>query len=59
VFLHDLTHPLPAPAPRFDVDDPPALGAAPSPGADTDDVLAAAGFDENEINRLRSESVVG
>jgi alpha-methylacyl-CoA racemase len=58
VFTAAAGHPLPAPAPRFDLDRAPAPADAPEPGTHTDGILAAAGFDEAEITRLRAEAVV-
>jgi alpha-methylacyl-CoA racemase len=58
VFGVEAGHPLPAPAPRFDADVAAEPGDAPSPGAHTNEILAAAGFDEPEIDRLRADAVV-
>ncbi len=48
----------PAPAPRFDRTPPAVPSPPPVAGADTDVVLAAAGFDPDEITELRSEGAV-
>jgi alpha-methylacyl-CoA racemase len=59
VFTDDGLYPLPAPAPRFDVDLPAELAPASDPGQHTDEILSDAGFDESEISALRAEGAVG
>lgn len=49
----------PAPAPRFSGSPPQVDRPPPLPGADTDDVLARAGLNPEEIVRLRSSGAVG
>jgi alpha-methylacyl-CoA racemase len=44
---------LAAPAPRFDDDAPEAVGAAPTPGQQTDEILNGLGFTGDEIAALR------
>jgi alpha-methylacyl-CoA racemase len=58
VFSDSAGHPLPSPAPRFDTGGPGDLAGAPAAGADTDEILAGAGFDEAEIARLRADGAV-
>lgn len=58
VFADEADTPLPAPAPRFDGDAPAELAGAPTPGEHTDEILAAAGYSEEEITRLHGEGVV-
>jgi alpha-methylacyl-CoA racemase len=48
----------PAPAPRFSVTPSTIAGSSPLPGADTDAVLAGAGFSPEEVNGLRSSGAV-
>jgi alpha-methylacyl-CoA racemase len=48
----------PAPAPRFSVTTTPPAQAPPTVGEHTDQVLAAAGWGREEINRLREEGAV-
>jgi alpha-methylacyl-CoA racemase len=48
----------PAPAPRFDRTPSAVAGPPAHPGADTDDVLARAGFGLDEIAQLRSDGAV-
>ncbi len=48
----------PSPAPRFDRTPSAVSGPPAHPGADTDDVLAAAGYGVDEIARLRDEGAV-
>ncbi len=47
-----------APAPRFDRTPPEVPKSAVAPGAQTDEILAAAGFDAAEIARLREAGAV-
>lgn len=49
----------PAPAPRFDRTVPTLSRPPVAPGADTDEVLAEAGLDEQMITHLRAAGVVG
>ncbi len=58
VFADHTGHPLPAPAPRFDVDLPGELAGPSTPGDNTDEILATAGYDEEEVERLRADGVV-
>ncbi len=58
VFADHTGHPLPAPAPRFDVDLPGELAGPSAPGGNTDEILGAAGYDEQEVERLRADGVV-
>lgn len=44
---------------QFDGEDPPRLGPAPLPGADTEQVLHESGFSDEEIDRLVRGAVVG
>jgi alpha-methylacyl-CoA racemase len=48
----------PAPAPRFSRTVPEVRGAAPAPGADSEDVLRSFGFSEAEIDSLRESGAV-
>lgn len=48
----------PAPAPRFSRTPAGVPGAAPRTGADTDDLLAAAGYKPEQIQELRDRNVV-
>ncbi len=50
--------PQPAPAPRFDRTPSQVAGPPAHPGADTDEILAAAGFGADEIEKLRGEGAV-
>ena len=50
--------PHPAPAPRLDRTPGASPAAVSEPGADTDEVLRAAGYDAAQIAALRSEGVV-
>jgi alpha-methylacyl-CoA racemase len=50
--------PQPAPAPRFSRTPPDAPEPAPAPGQHTDEVLAAAGFDPQEIATLRATRAI-
>ena len=47
------------PAPLFDGSPSPASKAAPRLGADTDDVLTAAGWSKQDVARLRDDGVIG
>jgi len=58
VFADHTGHPLPAPAPRFDIDLPGELAGPSAPGGNTDEILATAGYDEQEVERLRADGVV-
>jgi len=58
VFTDDGLYPLPAPAPRFDVDLPAELAPPSDPGQHTDEVLSDAGFDDSEISALRAQGAV-
>ena len=58
VFADHTGHPLPAPAPRFDIDLPGELAGPSAPGDNTNEILAAAGYDEQEVERLRADGVV-
>ena len=58
VFADHTDHPLPAPAPRFDVDLPGELAGPSAPGGNTDEILATAGYGEEEVERLRAGGVV-
>ncbi len=58
VFADHTGHPLPAPAPRFDVDLPGELAGPSAPGGNTDEILATANYDEEEVERLRADGVV-
>ena len=58
VFADHTGHPLPAPAPRFDVDLPGELAGPSAPGDNTNEILATAGYDEQEVERLRADGVV-
>ena len=58
VFADHTGYPLPAPAPRFDVDLPGELAGPSAPGGNTDEILATAGYDEEEVERLRADGVV-
>ena len=55
VEVADVTNP--APAPRFSRTPGGIASPATGPGADTDDVLAAWGFDPSEVGRLRASGV--
>ena len=50
--------PQPAPAPRFSRTSPPPPAPAPRPGADTDQILAEAGFPPGAVGRLRKSGAV-
>lgn len=50
--------PQAAPAPRFDRTEPEVPGSAVRPGEQTDEILLAAGFNENEIEKLRASGAV-
>ncbi len=50
--------PQPAPAPRFSRTSPPPPAPAPRPGADTDQILAEAGFPPGAVGRLRRSGAV-
>jgi alpha-methylacyl-CoA racemase len=50
--------PQAAPAPRFDRTEPEVPGSAVQPGEQTDEILLAAGFNEDEINELRASGAV-
>ncbi len=58
VFADHTGHPLPAPAPRFDIDLPGELAGPSAPGDNTNEILATAGYDEQEVERLRADGVV-
>jgi alpha-methylacyl-CoA racemase len=59
VFGAETGHPLPSPAPRFAGDPSTGMGAAPTPGRHTDEILARVGFDPDDVARLRADHVVG
>jgi len=48
----------PAPAPRFDRTPSAVAGPPAHPGADTDDILTEAGFEPDEVARLRQDGAV-
>lgn len=48
----------PAPAPRFGVTEPDVPGGPSHPGQDTDEVLAALGFNPSQVGKLRGSGVV-
>jgi alpha-methylacyl-CoA racemase len=50
--------PQPAPAPRFSSTPAGPVSPPPSPGAHTDELLAAQGLDAAAIDRLRAEGIV-
>ncbi len=49
----------PAPAPRYSLTPAPPPMAPPSPGRDSDAILAAAGYDPVAIAALRADGVIG
>ena len=48
----------PSPAPRFARNVPDTPAAPPAPGAHTEEVLSAAGYDAEELARLRADGVI-
>jgi alpha-methylacyl-CoA racemase len=52
-------HTQPAPAPRFSRTSPGVPSAPSEPGADTDEALAAWGFEPTEIAELRDGGALG
>lgn len=58
-FIDDAGRAAPAPAPRFLGTPATEPTSAPAAGEHTDEVLAAAGFSDDEVGRLRAASVVG